>query len=113
LQLSVWNSAGDVLLAEWNDEFQNRGGVSLPTSHLDPSGRWVAPANGRYLLLLRNLNGGLSADPRRFYRLSVRREEPDFQLVAIPRSPAPTNFNVLKGGRFAFDVLAFRRRGMT
>lgn len=112
LQLSVWNSAGDALFAEWNDEVNNLGGGALPTGHLDPSGRWVAPANGRYLLMLRNLNGGVSADPRRSYRLGVRREEPDFQLVAIPNSAAPTSFNVKKGGRFAFDVVAFRRRGM-
>lgn len=112
VQLSVWNAAGETLLAEWNDDVKNHGGVALPTSHLDPSGRWVAPANGRYLILLRNLNGGVSSDPRRFYRLSVRREEPDFQLVAIPNSAAPTSFNVKKGGRFAFDVVAFRRCGM-
>lgn len=112
VQLSVWNAAGETLLAEWNDDAKNHGGLALPTSHLDPSGRWVAPANGRYLVLLRNLNGGVSSDPRRGYRVSVRREESDFQLVAIPRSPAPTSFNVKKGGRFAFDVVAFRRRGM-
>lgn len=112
VQLSVWNAAGETLLAEWNDDVKNHGGLSLPTSHLDPSGRWVAPANGRYLILLRNLNGGVSSDPRRSYRLSVRREEPDFQLVAMGRSAAPTSFNVKKGGRFAFEVVAFRRRGM-
>lgn len=112
LQLSVWDAAGENLLADWNDEFLNRGGAAFPTNHYDPSGRWVAPADGLYLLAIRNLRQSLQPDPRRTYRLSIRREETDFHLFAMPRTAAPAGFNVRRGGRFAVDLLAVRQRGM-
>jgi hypothetical protein len=97
-------------LAQFGDEVRNIGGA-FPTGHLDPAGRWVCPADGQYLIAVRNLIGGLQADPRRTYRLSVRREEPDFQLVAVPRHDGPAGINVRRGGREVLDLLAFRRRG--
>jgi len=97
--------------AQFNDEVQNVGG-RFSTNHLDPAGRWVCPADGRYLIAVRNLTGGLQADPRRNYRLSVRREEPDFRLVVVPHRDDRTGLNVQRGGRETLDLLAFRRRGM-
>ena len=99
-------------LAQFNDELPAKHRREIPTSHLDPAGRWVCPADGRYLIAVRNLTGGLQADPRRMYRLSVRREEPDFQLVVIPHRDDQTGLNVQRGGREILDLLAFRRRGM-
>ncbi len=98
-------------LAQFNDEVRNIGN-EFSTSHLDPAGRWVCPADGRYLIAIRNLSGGLQADPRRTYRLSVRREEPDFQLVVVPHSNGSAGLNVQRGGREILDLLVFRRRGM-
>ena len=124
LQISVLDSRGslrepNVLIAErsttlelaqFGDEVRNIGGP-FPTGHLDPAGRWVCPADGRYLIAVRNLIGGLHADPRRTYRLSLRREEPAFQILAVTRVDAPAGMNVQRGGREAIDLLAFRRRG--
>lgn len=110
LQISVLDPLDQQELAQFGDESRNIGGT-LPTAHLDPMGRWVCPADGRYLIVLRNLIGGLQADLRRTYRLSVRREEPDFQLVAVPRGDGLAGFNVRRGGREVLDLLAFRRRG--
>ncbi len=110
MQLSVLDSAGQRELAQFSDE--RRGQGPFPTAHLDPAGRWVAPADGRYLLAVRNLIGGLDRDPRRVYRLSVRREEPAFQVVALPRGETPAGLNVPRGGRAALDLVAFRQRGM-
>lgn len=112
LQLSVLDAAGEREFVQFSDEVENVGGKTLPTSHLDAAGRWVVPADGRYLIAVRNLSGGLQSDPRRIYRLSVRREEPDFQLVIAPRRDDPAGLTLLKGGREALDVVAFRRRGM-
>ena len=98
-------------LVRFTDETRNIGGA-FPTGHLDPAGRWVCPADGRYLIAIRNLSGGLHNDPRRIYRLSVRREEPDFALVAVPRPNERAGLNVKRGGREVLDLLAFRRRGM-
>ena len=71
------------------------------------------PSDGRYLILVRDLIGGLDDDPRRVYRLSVRRQTPDFHLAVVsPRSDAPAGLNVPRGGRAMVEVLAFRRRGL-
>lgn len=110
LQISVLDPTGQQELAQFGDEVRNVVGA-FPTSHLDPAGRWVCPADGRYLVVLRNLIGGLQADPRRTYRLSARREESDFQLVAVPRGDDLAGFNVRRGGREVLDLIAFRRRG--
>ena len=110
LQISVLDPSGERELALFGDEARNIGGA-FPTSHLDPVGRWVCPEDGRYLMAIRNLIGGLQADSRRTYRLSVRREEPDFQLVAVPRRDDLAGLNVRRGGRELLDLFAFRRRG--
>lgn len=111
LELSLFD-AGQKELASFRDELRKRDQPRFPGSHTDPVGRWVTPANGRYFLLIRNVTGGLDDDPRRQYRLSLRREEPDFQLVVVPRSDDPVGVNVPRGGRVVLDVLAFRRRGL-
>lgn len=110
LQVSVFEATGELELSQFGDEVRNIGGA-FPTNHLDPAGRWVCPADGRYLLAIRNLIGGLQADPRRTYRLSVRREEPDFHVVAISRPEDSAGLNVRRGGRAVLDLLALRRRG--
>ena len=112
LDVTVLDAAGQAELMHLSDEVKNIGGKALATSHLDPSGRWVVPTDGRYLVTVRNLIGGLAADPRRTYRLSIRREEPEFQLVVVPHRDDPAGLNIPRGGREILDVLAFRSRGM-
>ena len=113
LDISILDSSGEHELARFSDEVSNIGGKPFPTAHLDPADRWVVPLDGRYLVLVRNLIGNLSRDARRVYRLSIRREEPDFHVTVIDRRDTPAALNVQRGGRTILDVLAFRRRGMT
>lgn len=114
LDVAVLDPAGKTELAKLSDCLDNVGGYRFPTTHSDAAGRWVAPADGRYLILLRNLIGGLNRDPRRIYRLSVRREEPDFHLAAVSRRlDQPAGLNIQRGGREMVEVLALRRRGLT
>lgn len=114
LDLVVLDPLGQRELEHFSDASQNSGGYRLPLNHLDPAGRWVAPADGRYLILLRNLTGGLDPDPRRVYRLSVRREEPDFHLAVVSRrTDQPAGVNVCRSGREMLEVLAVRHRGLT
>jgi len=115
LDVSILNNSAEEELARFSDRTRNVGGTRFPSAHSDPSGRWVVPSDGQYLILVRSLTGGAGADtnPRRVYRLSVRREEPDFDLVVVPRRDDPTALNVPRGGRAIVDVLAFRRRGLT
>lgn len=114
LELSVLDATGDRELAKFSDELANLGGYRFCTAHTDPAGRWVAPADGRYLVLVRNLIGDAEQDPRRIYRLSVRREEPDFQLAVVSRrSDQPAAWNIPLGGRELAEVLVLRQRGMS
>ncbi len=114
LDLLLLDHTAEHELCHMSDQLVNVGSAAFPTTHLDPGGRWVSPSDGRYLLLLRNLQVSLRDDPRRAYRLSLRREEQDFQVAVIPhRSSERTGLNVWRRGRIQADVVAFRSRGMT
>ncbi|MSQ97366.1 MAG: hypothetical protein EXR98_22825 [Gemmataceae bacterium] len=114
LDLAVLDPLGKNELLKFFGTVENLGGYRFPTAHPDPAGRWVAPADGRYLILVRNLIGGPNRDPRRIYRLSVQREDPDFYLAVVSRkTDQPAGLNVMRGGREALEVLAVRRRGLS
>lgn len=112
LQISVYDGVKQSLLVQFNDHPGNPGD-ELFTSHLDPTGRWVCPNDGRYLIAVRNLNKAVRRDPRRVYRLSLRREEADFEVVAIPAVDGAQSLNVPKGGRQSINLIALRQRGHT
>ena len=113
MDLRVLNASGKEEFVRFGDEVRNIGGKPFPTNHLDPAGRWLVPADGRYLILVRNVIGGSQTDPRRTYRLSIRREEPDFSLAVVPQHSDPAGVNVNRGGRTILDVIALRSRGLT
>ncbi len=98
------------------------GGADFNARHDDPVYRFSAPADGTYRVLLRDLYFGSRGDPRFVYRLAIRREQPDFRLVAIPKfSGSQPNANqqnavvwslfLRKGGTELIDLVAFRRDG--
>ena len=114
LGVSVLDVTGKQELMKLAECLDNPGQARFPTAHSDPAGRWVVPADGRYLIVVRNRIGGTNRDPRRIYRLSVRREEPDFHLAVIPRrADQATGLNAGAGGREMAEVLVLRRRGLT
>jgi hypothetical protein len=110
LQIGIHDTDPQKQLAQFGDEPMNLGN-ELSTSHLDPAGRWVCPRDGRYFIVVRNLNRGVSNDPRRIYRLSVRREETDFQVVGVPSMDSTKSLNVPQGGRQILNLIALRQRG--
>jgi hypothetical protein len=112
LRLSVFDEKAEHELASFGDVLPTALGL-LPLGHLDPVGRWAAPADGRFLIALKNLTGGLQPDPRRRFRLSVRREEPDFRLTVVPIGATPAALVVPRGGRATFEVAAIRLRGFS
>lgn len=92
------------------------GGPAFRTASDDTVYRFVAPAEGAYRVMLRDLyyRGG----PQFVYRLSVRPEQLDFRLVVTPRFPIndPNQTNVWspvlrKGGVADMNVYALRRDG--
>lgn len=113
LDVRILDAAAQHELVRFGDEVGNTGGNSFPTNHLDPAGRWLVPADARYLILVRDVIGGSQPDSRRTYRLSIRRAEPDFSLAVIPHGSNPSGVNVTRGGRTLLDLIALRRRGLT
>lgn len=104
------------------DDVQNAnvGGFDFDTAHDDPVYHFIAPADGTYRVLLRDLYASSRGDPRFVYRLAIRQEQPDFRLAAFPKFPGsqPNQQQSLvwtpylrKGGSDEIAVVAFRRDG--
>jgi hypothetical protein len=70
-----------------DDENTNLAPAVFDTRTDDPSYRFRAPADGTYRIQLRDRAFESRGDPRLVYRLSIRPEEPDFQLVVLPQFP--------------------------
>jgi hypothetical protein len=97
------------------------GTPEFPTTTRDPSCRLEVKDAGTYRLLVRNLLQSAAEDRPVPYRLAVRRESPDFRLVAIPTSPLPEPKDskdvplwstlLRRGGTTPITVVAGRRDG--
>src|SRR5580704_13195299 len=70
-----------------DDDNSNIAPAVFDTRTDDPSYRFQAPADGTYRIMLRDRTFESRGDPRLVYRLSIRPEEPDFQLVVLPQYP--------------------------
>ena len=85
----------------------------------DVAVKFVAPTHGTYRISLRDRYGKTRGDPSLQYRLILRKESPDFRVVAVPctltapnaRQPAPSEIALRRGDHFAVHVMAFRRDG--
>jgi hypothetical protein len=114
LDLSVLDVRTEREVLHLTDTLDDSEENSINTSHSDSSGRWVAPATGDYRIVVRNLIGGSRRAPRRLYRLSVRREEADFHLMAAPAGgQGSAGWNVPRGGRALIGLVATRSRGLS
>jgi len=94
LQRASQNDKGVITFAdvtELSDSEPNFGGAELNTAHRDPAFRFEVKDDGRYLVQVRDLVQIAAPDPRRVFRLSIRRPAPDFQLVAMAQPPSPAN----------------------
>lgn len=106
---------------ELNDSDTNIGGTGFNTATRDPVGRFEVKEDGTYRLCIRDLFSHPEGDRRRVYRVSLRKESPDFRLVALPQSPPPPNRDtrealvwtpfLRRGETIPIRVLAFRRDG--
>jgi hypothetical protein len=109
---------GDV--QELNDNDTNLGDREFNTGTRDPAARFEAKEGGTYRVMIRDLFQRAERSPRFLYRLSVRRETPDFRLAAmvvVPRLKADAkNIDIgvpllRRGETIPIRVMAFRRDG--
>lgn len=99
----------------------NTGRYSFNSKTDDPGYRFVAPADGTYRIMLRDMYFMSRGDARFIYRLSIRKELPDFRLVTTTHYPedlGPQNRNrepwstlLRRGGTERIDVLVYRWDG--
>jgi len=110
--------SSDVL--ELNDNDTNLGDREFNTATRDPAGRFEAKEDGTYRLMVRDLFQRAERSPRFVYRLSVRKETPDFRLAAmtvVPKYKADAkNIDIgvpmlRRGETISVRVMAFRRDG--
>lgn len=87
------------------------------TPSSDPVFRFQVPADGVFRVGIRDRYFAARGDPRLVYRLSIRREQPDFRLVVVPFQAGqnnviqPAGIALRKGENVDVRVLAFRRDG--
>jgi hypothetical protein len=96
-------------IQELYDSEANIGGPEFNTSSRDPAWRFEVKETGTYRIQVRDLFGRLKSSPRHVYRLSLRKESPDFRLVALPQAPPP----LIKDAKEAQLWIPFLRRGET
>jgi hypothetical protein len=102
-----------------DDENTNVAPAVFDTRTDDPSYRFRAPADGTYRIVLRDRAFESRGDPRLVYRLSIRPEEPDFQLVVLPQYPkrgtvpaaSTWALGLRKGDSRDIEILAIRKDG--
>ena len=96
------------------------GGKKFTTLSNDPASRFEAKEDGSYRVFVRDLFGATRSNPASTYRLVIRKETPDFRLVALvepppskkdDRSAAPRGLLLRSGETVAVKVLALRRDG--
>ena len=102
-----------------DDNAVNIGATLFNTTTDDPVFRLAVPADGTYRIALRDRAFESHGDPSLVYRLSIRKETPDFRLVAIPSFPTADpnlmasvwDIGLRKGDNAQMTVMAFRRDG--
>ena len=94
----------------------------FPAPLNDPSVRLEVKEDGVYTIFVRDLSGGIRVDPRAVYTLSVRKEAPDFSLLAFLQPPletptsttlTPTAPILRAGGTLAIRVRVLRKDSFT
>lgn len=95
------------------EDTPDRGGLArFNTGSVDASLRWTVPDDGVYQVVVSDLYGSQRGDVRLSYRLNIRPERPDFQIVLLPDSPdQPDSLTLNAGGRALAYVLANRVDG--
>jgi hypothetical protein len=117
------NDKGEEQLSDVQEVYDNDtniGGGEFNTATRDPLTRFEAKETGTYRVMVRDLFQRAERSPRFVYRLSIRKERPDFRLVAQTLAPKPNAADkkidigvplLRRGETLPVRVMAFRRDG--
>ena len=106
-------------ITSMDDDNTNVAPAIFDTRTDDPTYRFQAQETGTYRILLRDRSFESRGDPRLVYRVSIRPEEPDFQLVVLPEYPkqgsvkevSTWSLGLRKGDSRDVQILVLRRDG--
>jgi hypothetical protein len=77
-----------------------------------PPYRFVAPADGKYLVLIGSHSADAAADVQQVYRLRIAPERPDFRLIVVPAdNTRPDAMTLGQGGNLHYSVFVWRMDG--
>ena len=106
-------------LVDQDDNEITIGGDDFNTRHRDPAWKFSVPADGIYRIVLSDRYSENRGHPGLVYRLVIRKESPDFRLIAFASQPnaqanqpgQPGVLSLRKGENNQIDVLAHRIDG--
>jgi hypothetical protein len=109
----VRNAATKQDLAELDDNGDILHPLKFYTRTDDPPVyRFVAPADGKYQVMVSSRDADRNAGPRRYYRLRIVPENPDFHIIVLPGDDLrPDGFCLRQGGNEQYTVLVARHQG--
>jgi hypothetical protein len=111
LELIVHDANGKPLETIGNLVTPKEVGTDVPLDSRDPAGNWKAPADGDYLLAVRDLLAVATPAPRA-YRLSVGPRLEDVRVVALLDDNAGSRgWSLPAGGKLTITLVAVRRGG--
>jgi hypothetical protein len=115
LYLTVRNATGkqaaDMVVLDDNPDTLSQ--TMLFTATRDPAPyRFVAPADGKYQLLVGSHLSGSLADIQHYYRIRITAEQPDFRLFVMPTDQhRPDSAQLGQGGNIDLTVFVLRQDG--
>jgi hypothetical protein len=111
VELAICDLSKKVLL-ELKDTAEAKGlPASVLLGSLDPSGEWKAPADGEYLLAVRDLYGGSVYGPDRVYELRVHSKKPSSRVVVLPATDKVQGYSIKGDSELAISLFVLRDGG--
>jgi hypothetical protein len=115
LFMTIRNATGKdaVNMAQLDDNADSLHPIQLQTSSRDPAPyRFVAPADGKYQILVGSHLSTTVADLQQYYRLRIAPETPDFRLFVMPSDTfRPDSCQLGAGGNQELVVFILRQDG--
>lgn len=109
--LTGFDKAGKRLISS-DDGGRNIGQIRFTTNTRDSRWDFNVLNDGEYFVQVRDLYSQQRGEPRFTYRLSIRRLQPDFRLIVVPKHDTQPDAMIIgQGGQNWMDVLAFRNDG--
>jgi hypothetical protein len=115
LYLTVRNATGKqpVDMVQLDDNAETLSPTHFLTASRDPAPyKFVAPADGKYQLLIGSHLSATQADVQHVYRVRITPEQPDFRLIVMPADThRPDTCTIGAGGNQDLTVFVVRRDG--